>query len=74
MRKVLVIALGALVLAGCVHHDGRYRGAGYGHGGYHHGHNAGWQQAPWRPAYRRAHDGDHWRWRERRRDRHAWYR
>jgi hypothetical protein len=34
MRKVLVVALGALALAGCVHHEGPYRGAGYGYGAY----------------------------------------
>lgn len=42
MRKVLVAALGALALAGCVHHDGHYRGAGYGYGSYGYGYNAGY--------------------------------
>jgi hypothetical protein len=34
MRKLLVAALGALALAGCVHHDRPYHAAGYGYGGY----------------------------------------
>ena len=80
MRKVLVVALGALALAGCVHHDGPYRGAGYGYGSYGYGYNTGYYTTGYgyRPAYgghatdweRRA----YWRARQEQRERwrHRW--
>ncbi|MCX7686262.1 MAG: hypothetical protein N2Z67_13440 [Acetobacteraceae bacterium] len=49
MRKVLVAALGALALAGCVHHDGPYHGAGYGHAAY--GYGYGYAAPVRRPAF-----------------------
>lgn len=73
MRKVLVVALGALALAGCVHHDGAYRGAGYGYGSYGYAYNAGYGYRPvhayptdWeRRAYWRAREERRERWRYR---------
>lgn len=77
MRKVLVIALGALALAGCVHPGGPYRAPAYGYSGY--GYNTGYAAAPRRavvyrpvyvqPSYRRVEHRDHWRDRDHDRDR-----
>jgi hypothetical protein len=89
MRKVLVMALGALALAGCVHPGGPYRSPGYGYGGY--GYSPAYAAAPQRavvyrpvyvqPSYRRVEHRDRWRdhdrdrWRERgHRNRDGWWR
>lgn len=89
MRKILVAALGALALAGCVHHEGPYRGAGYGSGGY--GYQRGYVAPPRRtvvyqpvyvqqPVQRRVEhrrdwrDRDRDRWRDRRQHRDGWWR
>jgi hypothetical protein len=79
MRKVLVVALGALALAGCVHHDGGRRGAAYG--GYGHGYGFGGyryhpaQTVPMRPAFWPADHRRDWRdgWRGRRHPGEAWW-
>jgi len=81
MRKVLVVALGALALAGCVHDGGPYRGAGYAYGGY--GYQPGYVAPPrrtvvYQPVYLRPDYHRDWRyqerWRERRHVRDGWWR
>jgi hypothetical protein len=76
LRRILLPALAALALAGCVHHEGSYRHAGYGYGPYPYGYAAGWRPAPWQPVQLRprpypyyAHDPA-WGWPPRR---HAWW-
>jgi hypothetical protein len=81
MRKVLVIALGALALAGCVHPGGPYRAPAYDYEGY--GYSTGHAAAPRRvvvyrpvyvpPSYRLVEHRDHWWDRDPDRDRWRGY-